>query len=67
MSKKPTIESNAPPEPEYSVEEYAAAARSMFGTSPDIVVAAFSTAGIATATLCVAKQIINEFRNKEVM
>lgn len=67
MSKKTTVESNAPPEPEYSVEEYAAAARSMFGTSPDIVVAAFSTAGIASATLTAATQIIHEFRNKEVM
>lgn len=67
MPKKTARETNAPPEPEYSVEEYAAAARSMFGTSPDIVIAAFSTAGTTSATLSAATQIINEFRNKEVM
>ena len=65
MPKKTTT--NAPPESEYTVEEYAAAARPMFGTSPDIVIAAFSTAGITSATLGAATQIINEFRNKEVM
>lgn len=52
-------------EPEYTVEEFAAAS-SIFGTSPDIVTAALRVAGVKKTTKSAAEKIINEFRKKEV-
>ena len=53
-------------EDEYTVEDFAAVARPIFGTSPDIVIAAFVTAGVKRATKSEAMEIIKQFREKEV-
>ena len=55
-----------PAEPEYTVEEFAASAGSLFGASPDIVTAALRVAGVTKTTKSAAEKIIEQFRKKEV-
>lgn len=70
MAKKKTDEvqpaQELAQEDEYTVEDFAAVARPIFGTSPDIVIAAFATAGVKKGTKSEAAQIIKQFRKKEV-
>ena len=56
----------APQEAEYTVEEFAANALPVFGTSSDIVTAALRVAGVKKTTIIAATKIIEEFRKKEV-
>lgn len=56
----------APKEPEYTVEEFAANAVSVFGAAPDIVTAALRVAGVTKTTKSAAEKIIEQFRKKEV-
>ena len=55
-------------EPVYSVSEYASAADKVFSRpySPDIIVAAFASAGKKEATKAEAEEIVRNFANKEV-
>lgn len=52
-------------EPDYSVAELVQAAES-FGTTPDMIRAAFAVAGKKEATEKDAKQLIDRFKKKEV-
>ena len=56
---KATVEST------YTVDEFVKAHKKL-EASPDIVKAAFTVAGIDTATLEEAKKIVNSFKTKEV-
>lgn len=58
-----------PEEPEYTVTEFAANARHLFGSkaNTDIVYAAFLMAGISKTTLSTAKELVAGFMQKEVM
>lgn len=53
---------------EYTAEEFAAAARVIFGNqvTPDCVTAAFRMANIAKATKGQAKEIVSKYLKKEV-
>lgn len=53
-------------EPLYSVEELAAAARTQFGTAPEVVKTAFKIAGKAKATQPEAAKIVKAFLEREV-
>lgn len=55
-------------EPVYTAAEFAAAASKVFGkgTSPDLVRAAFRVAGITSATVKEAKELVEKFANREV-
>jgi hypothetical protein len=55
-------------EPEYTVEEFAAGAGTIFdeAVSPDIVTAALRVAGVKKTTKSEAKKIIDKFKTKEV-
>lgn len=50
----------------YTVDEFAAAPKSLDVTSPDIIRAAFRLAGKDKATVEEAKKIVADFRKKEV-
>lgn len=50
----------------YTVDEFMAAPKTLGITSPDIIRAAFLSAGKSTATVEEAKNIVNKFKNKEV-
>ena len=50
----------------YSADEFSTAAHEQFRTSPDIVMAAFKTAGKDRATLDEAKQIVKGFMERTV-
>lgn len=52
-------------EPAYSVAELVQAAKT-FGTTPDMIRAAFAVAGKKEATEKEAKQLIDRFKKKEV-
>ena len=56
----------APSDPEYTVEEFAENAVTLFGASSDIVTAALRMAGVKKTTKSAASKIIEEFRKKEV-
>ena len=60
-------EANKPVESEYSAAELANAARTRFGTPPEIVAAALKMAGKSKATLTEAQRIVNEFKERKVM
>lgn len=62
------VEAVAIPESEYTVEEIAANAKTVFSEaiSPDIVTAALRVAGVKKTTKSAAIEIINKFRKKEV-
>lgn len=60
------VKETTPQEPEYTVEEFAASAGSVFGASPDIVTAALRVAGVKKTTKSAAAEIIEKFRKKEV-
>ena len=49
----------------FSASEFASNSQ-MFGTTPDIVMAALRVANITECTFSTAKQIIKNFKNKEV-
>ena len=55
-------------EPTYTVEEFAKAAKTVFGkeTSPDIVMAALLKAGKDAYGVQEAKKLVEAFANKEV-
>lgn len=55
-----------PPESEYSVAEFAANSKTVFGVMPECVIAAFRVANTKKATKQAAEQIIRDFMNKEV-
>lgn len=58
---------NAPVAAEYSVEELAAGAKTVFpGISPDCVTAALRLAGIKKTTKQKAKEIVDKFVNEPV-
>lgn len=50
----------------YTVDEFAAAPKSLGVTSPDIIRAAFKVAGKTEATLEEAKKLVLDFKKKEV-
>lgn len=54
------------PESEYSMAEFAANSRTVFGVMPECVIAAFRVAGISKATKQAAHRIIKNFMEKEV-
>lgn len=60
-----TMPANAGNEPAYSVEELVQASET-FGTTPDIIRAAFTVAGKTEAAEKEAKQLIDRFKKKEV-
>lgn len=64
--KTAEVVQEAPQEPEYTVEEFAANAVSVFGAAPDIVTAALRVAGVTKTTKSAAEKIIEQFRKKEV-
>lgn len=53
-------------EQEYTVEEFAAVAKTVFNASPDIVTAALRFSGITKTTRSAAIRIVEEFRKQEV-
>ena len=53
-------------EPTYTVQEFAAAPHILGLKSPDIVKAALKKAGKDSFTVTEAKNIVNDFRKKEV-
>lgn len=58
---------NAPASAEYSIEELAAGAKTVFpGISPDCVTAALRLAGITRTTRDKAKEIVDKFVNEPV-
>lgn len=59
---------NTEVEPEYTVEEFAAGAGTIFSeaVSPDIVTAALRMAGVNKITKSAAQKIIEKFKTKEV-
>ena len=61
-----TVQETPITEPEYTVEEFAENAISVFGAAPDIVTAALRVAGVTKTTKSAASKIIEEFRKKEV-
>ena len=70
MSKKESVEKNAPvtpaaPESVYTAEELIANYK-VFKTSKAIVTVALKLAGKKTATLAEAKAIVEKFKHKEV-
>ena len=71
-TKKPeTVETPAVPTPEepvYTVAEFAANAKHLFGSkaNSDLVYAAFLVAGINKATRSKAKELVTGFMQKEV-
>ena len=68
QSKYKGISQTAKPQKEgqYSAAELSDAARTLFGTTPEVVGAALKTAGRTSATLTEAKRIIAQFRVREV-
>lgn len=56
------------PEVNYTVDEFAKAADTVFGagTSPDVVRAAFRKHGLTAATTAKARKIVEAFAKKEV-
>lgn len=68
VEKAQAVVEEAVPEAEYTVEEFTANARAVFGEaiSPDIVTAALKVAGVTKTTKSKATEIINKFRKKEV-
>lgn len=68
VEKAPAVVEKAVPEAEYTVEEFTANAKTVFGkvVSPDIVTAALKVAGVTKTTKSKATEIINKFRKKEV-
>lgn len=68
VEKTPAATAETAPEAEYTVEEFTANARAVFGEaiSPDIVTAALKVAGVTKTTKSKATEIINKFRKKEV-
>ena len=50
----------------YKVSELAAKARQMFDTTPEVVSVALQLGGKDSYTVDEAKQIVNDFLNKEV-
>ena len=66
MAKNQKTTAGIVPEDEYTVAEFAAAAKSEFGTTPDIVTAALREAGVEKTTRSAAAAIIEEFRKREV-
>lgn len=68
VEKAPAVVEEAAHEAEYTVEEFTANARTVFGEaiSPDIVTAALKVAGVTKTTKSKATEIINKFRKKEV-
>ena len=60
-TKKATVQ-----EATYTVAEFAKAPAKLGVTSPDIIKAAFATAGKTEATVEQAKAIVEKFKNKEV-
>lgn len=50
----------------YSVEEFAAAARSLFGVGPDLVVAALKSRKLSECTREEAEKAVRDFASKEV-
>lgn len=63
-AKKEVIETA--PETEYTVAELVCGARQTFKESPDVVSAALRVACVKTATVKKAKEIIENFKKKEV-
>lgn len=53
-------------EPTYTVAEFAQAPESLGANSPDIIRAAFASAGLTDATVEDAKELVKKFKNKEV-
>lgn len=53
-------------EPTYTVEEFAAAPKSVGTESPDIVIAALSVGGKSSYTVSEAVEIVKNFKKKEV-
>jgi hypothetical protein len=63
MAKETTKPAAAP---KYTAAELAKAAKKVFKTSPDIVTAALRMAGVTSATVAEAEDIIKKYANKEV-
>lgn len=57
---------NKPAAPKYTAAELARASRNVFGASPDIVTAALRLAGVNSATVAEAEEIVKKYANKEV-
>lgn len=57
---------NKPAAPKYTAAELAKASKKVFGVSPDIVTAALHLAGVNTATVAEAEEIVKKYANKEV-
>lgn len=55
-----------PAAPKYTAAELAQASKKVFNTSPDIVTAALRMAGVESATIAEAAEVIKKFANKEV-
>lgn len=52
--------------PMYTVNEFCKAPQTLDVSNPDIIRAAFKTAGVKSATVDDAKAIVKKFKNKEV-
>lgn len=78
MAKYKTVPAENVPEPlevltktadaviTYTKEEFAKAAKTVFGVPAECVQAAFSVAGVEKAAEAEAKQIVGKFMNREV-
>ena len=64
--KEATVQVKKAVEPTYTVAEFAQAPESLGVTSPDIIRAAFTSAGKTEATVEDAKELVKKFKNKEV-
>lgn len=52
--------------PMYTVEEFCKKPHVLEVKNPDLIMAAFKTAGVKSATIDDAKAIVKKFKNKEV-
>ena len=66
MAKEKAAQATLEAEPEYSIEELAAAADIVFHATPDVVTAALRCAGVEKTTKTAAIQIVETFRRQEV-
>lgn len=66
MAEKATTKATATTATTYTVEEFAAAPKTLGVESPDIVTAAFRVKGKKEATVEEAKKIVKEYAGKEI-
>lgn len=53
-------------DPVYTVEEFAAVSHKVFNTTPDLVTAAFRSAGVERATRKEAEKLVSAFQKRPV-